>query len=529
MEAARERDEAAEPRVFRVTDCRWTGPVPGEGDGAVFWVSLEPRFPVHAQREMELASWHIGYFTSTAVHSVPASDEEARRWSAAAGSYLDEIRAAGDELHEARRRVRRWRPAARLPLVRHGVAAKAREAEERYVRRIRAAADDYRWCSAEIERRLAEVETRRREEARRNQERYEAARRRTQAKVDAWEWTRAANAAAADMAVWGCEIENGTLRVFLHDRRPDPEPAQPDHEPPQPEHGRGPAGSGRPLNAREVVRLLVVSSARRGVTRQEWDRAARRAVEASIEASLKASIEESVEESAEGAAEGSRKASAEASAEARVEAADFRSWWAGVISREINKQALDAAVREVAATVDHVARLLDTSGRPGIAAITEKNVHESVEGWRAVFDWSFMTAAPPSVTPPPFPVDTTGGGRWWHGAYDEFTLRAVWDDVVLLGGRSRGERRAIAETAPWGISDYTRHQRRWDYMSASDFARQVFRDRVSYLEPYGYAKPFGFALADHADARQFVPYVRQVAHGLVTGFRAVAEAQGLHP
>ncbi|MGW6912845.1 hypothetical protein ACWGB8_03320 [Kitasatospora sp. NPDC054939] len=239
------------------------------------------------------------------------------------------------------------------------------------------------------------------------------------------------------------------------------------------------------LTAREVAKILVVLAGR-GCTRVEWGEDARRP------------------------------------AEEVVGAGEFSAWWRDVLSATVNTRTLQAAEQEIVSTTERVGAALHAAGSPGIRTFTV-NYHDSVSGWRLVLDWP-RHVAPPSVELPVLPW-APAGDQWWYGNYDGHAR--AYETLTLTPGWSPPGSVGFAEV--WTETVYYSHQRKkWASHTPAWFARSLLRDEISHPGP-GHGDDFTFRLAEHTDAREFVPFVVALAGMVTTALLDVARDHGAAP
>lgn len=82
----------------------------------------------------------------------------------------------------------------------------------------------------------------------------------------------------------------------------------------------------------------------------------------------------------------------------------------------------------------------------------------------------------------------------------------------------------LARKRSHGFTDYDRHLWRWGLESPAKFAEDLVRDRVSWHCQCA-AEPPPFQLTEHADAGQYIPYVRRLGQVVAEGFGKVVADQ----
>ncbi|MEV8100751.1 hypothetical protein AB0P35_42055, partial [Kitasatospora sp. NPDC085879] len=222
-----------------------------------------------------------------------------------------------------------------------------------------------------------------------------------------------------------------------------------------------------PLTARELAKLLVVLDGS-GSTRAAWEPAARRRVEEVVGAGA------------------------------------FPLWWRGLLCTTVNARAREAAEQEIVATAERVGAALLAAGKPGIETYNAGN-SEFVHGWRVVLDWP-THVPPPVVTLPPLPW-ASRGDRWWYRSYGDtprdystLTLTTVWWPPGSVGFAEVGTE----------IVYHSFTRKRWNTITAALFAHLLLNDEISHRGP-GQPKDLTLRIGEHADARQFVPFVAALA------------------
>lgn len=169
-------------RVFRVRRVTWSGLLRSDADRVVVLMSDVPD-PFPSRVWLGFAP-HFGQ-----VEDLSATPEEVDRWQEAAVVYMDAVGAAVDDLRRVQQQW--WRPLTRLPVVGSRVSSKVEQAEEHYRQCVQQATEIYQPALREVEQRLAELETQRREQARQQWERQQAVQRaaeaRFEAELEAWQ------------------------------------------------------------------------------------------------------------------------------------------------------------------------------------------------------------------------------------------------------------------------------------------------------------------------------------------------------
>lgn len=383
---------------------------------------------------------------------VPATADEVGRWRDAVAAYVREVESAADGLQDVRAEVGRRR---RRPAGRLAVIRR------RLAERLERAEESYTARTAAAERAYRPVRQEVEALVAVAKEEERAARERKWAREEA---ERLARVAARDRwkARWADVARAADLRVWSWEYAGQTLLVL--------RHDallhRQPA-----LTAREVAKILVVLAGR-GCTRVEWGEDARRP------------------------------------AEEVVGPGGFSAWWRDVLSATVNTRTLRAAEQEIVSTTERVGAALHTAGSPGIRTFTV-NGHDSVRGWRLALDWP-RHVAPPSVELPVLPW-APAGDRWRYGNYDgsprgygTLTLTPGWSPPGSVG---------FAEV--WTETIYYSHKRKkWASHTPAWFAWALLRDEISHPGP-GHGDDFTFRLAEHADAREFVPFVVALA-GMVT-------------
>ncbi|MFF5705201.1 hypothetical protein ACFY7H_22265 [Streptomyces sp. NPDC012794] len=279
---------------------------------------------------------------------------------------------------------------------------------------------------------------------------------------DRWEARWANVARAADLRVWTWEYAGHTLLVLRHDARLHRQPA---------------------LTARELAKIVVVLAGR-GCTGAEWAQDARRP------------------------------------AEEVVGPAEFSAWWRDVLSATVNARTLQAAEQEIVFTTEQVGTALHTAGSPGIRTFTV-NGYNSVSGWRLTLDWP-RHVTPPSVELPVLPW-APAGDRWWNRNYDgrPHDYKTL---TLTLGSSPPG---SVGFAEEWTETIYYTHKRRkWVSHTPAWFARTLLTDEIRHPGPGGHDTDYTFRLAEHADAREFVPFVAALADMVTTALLEVARQHG---
>ncbi|MFD9594019.1 hypothetical protein ACFWA9_14840 [Kitasatospora sp. NPDC059973] len=248
-----------------------------------------------------------------------------------------------------------------------------------------------------------------------------------------------------------------------------------------------PQDAGRPgqpaLTAREVAKLLVVLAGR-GCTRVEWEREARRSVEEI------------------------------------VGPGQFPAWWRDVLSATVNTRPREAAEQEITSTAERLGAALDTAGRPGMRVFTVGS-QQSVSGWHLALDRPPRLARP-GVELPVVPSEPANRG-WILWNYDGRVL--PYDTLTLTLDRWRRDPVGFAEVRKETIySTFTRSV--WYRRTPAQFARSFLDDEARHYSPW-HENDLSFRLADHADAREFVPYVMALAGMVTSALLAVAQHHGV--
>ncbi|WP_405008546.1 hypothetical protein OHV13_34465 [Kitasatospora purpeofusca] len=392
------------------------------------------------------------------------TDDEVARWQGAVAAYVSEAESAADELRLFLAEVRRRGRLGRLLVTRRWLAVRLGRAEELYAVRMAAAEHAYRPVLREVESYVVAMREERRAAGVRERDREEAKRLARVASLERWKKWWASVAQAADLRVWSWEYEGYTLYLVRHDVF---------------RHGRA------PLTARELAGILVVL-ARRGCTRVEWEEGVRRLVEDVVGPGM------------------------------------FSVWWRNVLSATVNTRAREAAEREIVSTAEHVGAALVKAGRPGLETFTV-NYQDSVSGWHLALNWP-QHLAQPRVDLPALPW-ASKYDRWRFGNYDGTVSR--FDMLTLTVGWSPPN--TVDFTQVQTVPVYYSHTRkRWDSQDAAWFAQMLLWDKVSHPGPGGFAsgKDFTFSLAEHADAREFVPYVVALADMVTSALLDVACRHG---
>ncbi|MFD5463032.1 hypothetical protein ACFWIQ_09425 [Kitasatospora sp. NPDC127059] len=233
-----------------------------------------------------------------------------------------------------------------------------------------------------------------------------------------------------------------------------------------------------PLTARELAKVLVVLHGRR-CGRVAWEPAARRRVEETAGAGT------------------------------------FPTWWRDLLCATVNARARHAAEQEIVATAERVGGALLAAGNPGMETYSAGS-SESVTGWPVVLDWP-EDLLPPTVTPPPLP---------WANPADRWRLRSyngrpsVRRTLTLTVGGWPPDSVRFAELGT-EIVYHSFTRQRWRTVTPALFARVLLDDEMTHRGP-GYPKEFTLRIAEHADPRQFVPFVTALAGTVTTALLDVA-------
>ncbi|MEU8512932.1 hypothetical protein AB0C76_15285 [Kitasatospora sp. NPDC048722] len=233
-----------------------------------------------------------------------------------------------------------------------------------------------------------------------------------------------------------------------------------------------------PLTARELAKVLIVLHGR-GCNRVAWEPAARRRVEETAGAGT------------------------------------FPTWWRDLLCATVNARARHAAEQEIVATAERVGRALLHAGNPGMETYSAGS-SEFVTGWPVVLDWP-EHLPPPAVTPPPLPW-ANPADRWRLRSYDgrPSDHRTL---TLTVGGWPPDSVRFAELGTEIVYQGFTRQ--RWRTVTPALFARILLDDEMTHRGP-GYPKEFTLRIAEHADPRQFVPFVTALAGTVTTALLDVA-------
>ncbi|MGH4023791.1 MAG: hypothetical protein ACRDRV_04315, partial [Pseudonocardiaceae bacterium] len=228
-----------------------------------------------------------------------------------------------------------------------------------------------------------------------------------------------------------------------------------------------------------------------------------------------------------------RQEAAQRAAEARFEA-ELAAWQreperrAAQVRR--NVQARTAAVAAIVAAIEQAAAALEVAEQPGAQVFAGSSGSiPAVRGWQVTFRWPDSPVAIPSLRPPKPVCHCQRPSGWWYGAFGEsrYLPRVVLTAATVH--RFEQETRdlpayRLARKRPSGFTDYDRHLWRWELESPAEFAEELLDDRISWLCQCA-AQPPPFQLTEHADADQYIPYVRQLAQVVAAGFGKVVTDQ----